>query len=297
MSSQARKPKRWRIARCLKLTVMTIIVLAMLLVVTYHSLRPDVSDRREIFSGVFLTVEETAQPDHGSGRIMIVEVYWDTPGIEIHNRPFSYPIATDDPQSPHFRLTNADWALLTGDAAVLMNTTRYHPDHPTHSLPGKPVRSVETVVADGHVSHVHEHSYLMYMDHQGNAIQLFNKPPDRTSLSAAVWGIGLQGIQVSDRKARYQAIGNLDEKMPRSFIGLDPEKKILYLIAFENADGKLMIDRSVQAGVVVGGQVDSGGGTTLLIGPGATGVTTHCGIRNWRPLGAYLTIQAEKLSR
>ena len=58
----------------------------------YFALRPPVMARTEIFSGVYLTVEDLPGGAQGSGRAMIVEVLWDTPGVRLVNRPFSYPV-------------------------------------------------------------------------------------------------------------------------------------------------------------------------------------------------------------
>ena len=71
-------------------------------------LRPDTTPRREIYRGVFLTIEELQKGPGGSGKAMIIEVHWDTPGIQINNRPYSFPVRTGDPHSPHYRLALAD---------------------------------------------------------------------------------------------------------------------------------------------------------------------------------------------
>lgn len=253
-------------------------------------LRPRVQPRTEIFKGIFLAVEETS-----GGRLMIAEVHWDTPGVRIANRQYSFPIETDNPASPHYRTALADWALLREGAAVLMNTTLFLPDTRKTFIPGYPVRSNETLVVDGAVSHVHDHSYLLYWDAAGDVHLQASKPPSAESLSAAVTGIGLQGIPVSRGEARHHAVGNRDEAHARVFIGVDPERKILYLLAFEEATADEMIERAVAAGVQFGGQVDGGSSTNLLIGRNAEGVPPHSGIRGWRPIGPYLVVHADPL--
>lgn len=258
-------------------------------------LRPDTTPRREIYQGVFLTIEELQKGSGGSGKAMIVEVHWDTPGIQINNRPYSFPVRTGDPHGPHYRLAFADFALAQEDAEILINTTLYSPHRFYKSIPGMPVRSVETLVVDGKISHVHPHSYLLYWNHKNEAELLRRKPPDSTSLGKAVTGIGLNGVQVRNGEAFYGAIANLDHQSARSFIGIDPVRNILYLLAFENVSARTMIDWAVKAGVVHGGQLDTGGASHLLIGGDAHNVTPHTGIRSWRPLGPYLTIQANPL--
>ena len=258
-----------------------------------YALRAPVTARTEIFNGVFLTVENVPASSRGSGRVMIVEVKWDTPGVRLVNRPFSYPLKTGDPSAPQYRLAMADWSLLRDNASILVNTTEYTPNSKFHSLPGMPVRSVETVVVDGKVSHVDKNSYLMYWDKEMQAHLLFTKPPDPRSLAEAVFGFGVQGVQIFDGKTRYNAIDNKNDLISRTFIGFNENNKTLYLLAFERASVNEMVQRALAAGVRFGAQVDSGSSTNLLVGAGAKHVLPHAGIRNWRPLGAYLEVFAD----
>lgn len=282
--------KRW-----LKRFLILGLVAGLSLVGLYFLLRPGVTDRREIFKGVFLTVEELEDSADGSGRAMIVEVHWDTPGVNLRHRPFSFEPDPNDPEAPIYRLEPADWGLLRHKASVLINSTRYLPEVFYRSYPGAKVRSVETLIIDGKMSHLHKHSYLMYWDKDRNAHQLVNKPPTPESLEEAVLAMGIQGVQVWDRRAHYRALGNRDLTIPRTFIGIDTERHILWLMAFENVSGYRMIDRAVELGMEFGGQMDSGDGTSLLIGRGAKDVLPHTGIRFRRPLGPYLMVDAEPL--
>ena len=252
---------------------------------------PDTS-RTEIYQGVYLTIEKL--PNDGS--VMIVEAHWDQHGVEIHNRDFSFPVKTGDPKGPHYTLAYADLALAKEQAAVLVNTTLFSTDSLKSVIPGTPVRSNETLVVNGKISHVHAHSYLLYLTSDGEAGVSGTKPPRTSLLGKTFTGIGLQGIQILDGKPRYGAIEDHEKIHARTFIGIDPDKKVLYLMAFEGTDARTMIDTAIRAGVIHGGQLDSGNSTNLLIGSNAKGVKPHTGIRNCRPIGPYLTIKAEPLS-
>ena len=258
-----------------------------------YALRAPVTARTEIYNGVFLTVEDVPAGPLGSGRAMIVEVKWDTPGVRLVNRPFTYPFESGDPKAWHYRLEMADWALLRDNASILVNTTLYSPSNLLQALPGMPVRSYETVVVDGKVSHVDKNSYLMYWDKQMQAHLLFTKPPDPESLAEAVLGFGVQGVQIYDGHARYNAIDGKSDLQSRTFIGFNEAKKTLYLLAFERASAYEMIERALKAGVTFGGQVDTRHATDLLVGAGASHVLPHTGIREWRPLGPYLEVFAD----
>ena len=284
--------KRWSIV-CASLSGFVLLILVFL----YFWLRPSVMPRTEIFEGVFLTVEELPKTSLGSGRTMILEVHWRNPGVRLEHREYDYPVHRDIRSTPHFNLTFADWALWRHGPSVLVNTTRYEPSRYRDSLPGMAVRSLETLVVDSRISHLHEHSYLLYWDDKMQAGALTQKPPDTETLEKAVLAIGLQGVQISGGIPRYNTFADLNTLDDRTFIGIDPERGILFLLAFENASGYLMIERAVQAGVIFGGQVDSGDGTSLLIGPGARGLPSHSGIRNLRPLGPYLKIIADPLPK
>ena len=273
--------------------VICLLVLAGLALRWY--LRPAIQESSEIFRGIYLTVEDIHGEDGSNGRMMLVAIHWDTPGIELAGRAFDFPPDPSDPTAPHYRLTYPDWALFREKAAVLVNTTLFYPDRWMSLLPGFSVRSNETLVVNGEVSHVHDHSYLLYWDAAGNVHLQTTKPPSRTSLEAAVTAIGIQGIPVNNGEARMNAIANHDAAHARTFIGVDPQEKILYLMAFEKATVRQMLDRAVAAGVQFGGQVDGGSSTNLLIGGKAKGLPTHSGIRGWKPMGPYLIIRAEPL--
>jgi hypothetical protein len=282
--------RRW--IKRLSAALLLILLGALLL---HWFLLPPAMERTEIYKGVFMTVESLPQSEHGGGRVMIVEVHWDTPGVRISNRSYDYEVDPDDMDSPHYRLAYADWALMREKASVLINTAIFHPDSLKSFIPGYPVRSNETLVVGGTTSHIHEHSYLMYWDAGGNVHVKQSKPPDEASLAEAVTGIGLQGIPVSGGRAVFHAIGNKEEVFRRTFIGVDPARKILYLMAFDKASARLMLEKAVEVGAVYGGQLDSGTSTNLLIGNSASGVRAHSGIRGPRPLGPYLIISAEPL--
>lgn len=257
---------------------------------------PSPTARTQIFRGVYLTVEAPEQTHSNGGKVMIVEAHWDAPGVKLVNRPYSYRDAPADPAASHYRLEWADWGLLRSGAAALVNTSIYYPAEFWRSLPGFPVWSLETIVVDGQPSHVDPHSYLLYWDSAMEVHLQATKPPDQASLERAVLGVGLQGVQVLDGLPRYQAIGD-EESSPRTFLGVDPVRKILYLIAFEDATARFMIDRAVESGVVFGGQLDSGGASHLLVGWGASETLPHTGFRHWRPLGSYLLVFAEPLEQ
>lgn len=270
-------------------------VVGCILSVAHQVLKPDLSSAKEIYKGVYLTVENIDGEDGDRSRVMMIQVQWDTPGIEIYNRKFSYPIDPDNAEQFHYRLSYADYALLKEQASVLVNTSLYRPAPIWRIFPGLPVRTNETVIQNGVASHVHDHSYLLYWDRSMNVNILTIKPPDKLSLEQAWIGIGLQGIQINDGKPAHSAITTVQEKFDRTFIGVNSEQNTLYLIVFQNIAADKAVEYAVAAGVQFGGPVDSGQSSNLLVGYDANGIIPHTGVRNSRPLGAYLVVKAARL--
>ena len=285
-----------RIKRWIKRSFILGLIVAALVTAIVFIYRPAPMERTEIFKGVYLTVESVSGTLMGNGRAMIVEVHWKTPGVVVEHRQFDYEFSPDNPRTPHFNLSLLDYALSKEDASILVNTTRYRPHAVTESYPGNPVRSQETIIADGKLSHVHQHSYLLYWDDEMEVHMETTKPPSETGLKTAVLGIGLQGLQIRGGNANMNAIASPEREYDRTFIGVDPMRQVLYLMVFEKTSAYYLIQRALEAGVVFGGIVDSGGGSHLIIGDqAAAGIRAHTGIRNWRPLAGYLTIHADPL--
>lgn len=282
--------------RCIKRLLVAGLLAAAAAVGLYFLLRPGTLGRTEIFKGVYMTALDQPRDSHGHGKALFIEVHWDEPGVRLAHRPFSFEPDLTDPLHPVYRLEMADWALLRDGAAVLVNTTRYRPDQIIRSYPGAKVASIETLVVDGQQSFNHPHSYLLFWDKDGNVKFLNRKPPDPESLARAELAIGLQGTQVWEGRAHYNSLGDKDLVYPRTFIGVNPETKTLWLMAYEAVSGWRMIDTAIEFGVTFGGMVDSGDGTQLIVGRGAKGVLPHTGIRNFRPVGPYLQIHAEPLN-
>lgn len=266
-----------------------------LLFALYWFHRPPAMERTEIFRGVYLTVKDLPGSSDGGGKVMIVEIHWNEPGVQLKHRDFDYTFSRDNPLAAHYNLEFADWAVLREKPAVLVNTTRYFPEGLLDSLPGKRVRTLETLVVDGQVSHLHEHTYLLFWDQDMEATVQRTKPPSSENLSRAVLGIGLQGIQINEGSISMNAIAETTETYARTFIGIDPIQDILYLLAFEKASPRMMLSLARDAGIIFGGQVDSGDATNLIVGPGAQGIRPFSGIRNPRPLGPYLKVFADRL--
>jgi len=252
-------------------------------------LEPTASERQEIYQGVYYQCLEL--DDGSGGRVMVVEVHWDEPGVDVVLRPF---LPSGGGQY-HYKLKPAGMIMSEFELQVLMNGTLYEPADWMHSMPGMQVDSRETVVSYGRVSHVDPQSYLIWWDEEMNAHCEEQKPPSAEALSRAYLGVGVQGLQLRAGHVDYLSLDSMDRVMRRSFLGVNPDKKILWLMSGDALSGRAMAELAQSLGVVYGGQVDGEGAATLVIGNGADGVFPFTGLRGGRPLGNTIGIRAKPL--
>jgi hypothetical protein len=250
---------------------------------------PAAMTRREISPGVFLEVHRFDQPGTAEGVAMVAEIHWDHPEVEIIIRPFDEDLLPDD---KHYRLTVASWEVLRQDFLLLMNGTLHDPSKWCDNYPGASVRPNESVVVDGKWSHIHEHSYMLWWDRDGNAYFEHTKPPPAECRENAWMGVGLQGVSVLEGNVREEALGDAKTVMDsQSFIGIDTERKILWLAAFEKATAGHAARFMAALGARFAGRLDSGDSTTLIVGPDSRAIRAFTGIRHSRFLGNYIAVR------
>lgn len=249
--------------------------------------RAKLMPRTEVTPGIFLTVEDLSDVPDSEGRVICVEVHWDTPGVSFELRPLEQaPDGAWNQQTliPH------EWPMIEHGYVAMLNTARMHPSAWHYNYPFKRVTHVEPIIERGRLSHFWEHAYMLWWDKDLNAHFHRQKPITSTVIENAYWGIGIQAGHVTDGKSVYTAMDpNLEQPLSISFIGIDPKRKILWLIAFEHTTEKFMADYAVSKGVIHGGRVDSRNGTHLLLGR-ETGQYLR-GIRNLRFLPGYIGVR------
>jgi hypothetical protein len=257
-----------------------------------HLLRPPVSPWRPLFRGIHYYAEDLHSPRGASGRVVAVRIQLDAPGLDLLHRPLD-PGAVS--RGGHYTLAWPDLELARYDYDILINTAIYYPGRLWESYPGQTVRALDMVVTQGRATHFWEHSYLLWIDRARTPRLNFYKPPKPEDIAAAAWGIGVQGVQIFEGKARPAAIGGHDRAEARAFIGFHAARRELFLLAFEHVTPPEMIDTAIRLGVEYGGMMDSGNSTWLLFSSRARGLPPLTGIRGGRPLGPYLAIRAAPL--
>src|SRR5262249_52107383 len=116
----------------------------------------------EIFQGVTYGCRRLSRTGEGSGAVHWVRIDLTAPGIELYVTPLD-PTAVA--RGWQYRLRRIKDILTAEKLAVSVNGTLFTSDSNwLMRLPGDFASSVETVVADHVVSHVWEHTYLLWFD-------------------------------------------------------------------------------------------------------------------------------------
>ena len=128
---------------------------------------------QEIFQGVWYTVEEMPGSNEAEGAVHLVRVDVQSEEIELFATPVADTSATGAPRYP-LRLTSL--VARREGLAVAINGSLF--ERPRWGYwPGAMVRGLHTVVSDGEPSHVHPHSYLLWMDNDRQLHVERSKPP------------------------------------------------------------------------------------------------------------------------
>ena len=125
----------------------------------------------------------------GSGSLHWVRIDL-TAGVELYVTPLD---VTAVAQGWQFRLRRIKDVVDKEHLAVAINGTLFTSDSSWKlRMSGALANSVETVVADHVVSHLWEHTYLLWFDDRMTPHLRSSKPPIAADLALAKWGIGGQ---------------------------------------------------------------------------------------------------------
>ena len=279
---RSQKSKSWK--RTLKRLTISIPILLLAGFAYLVWQRPAQTDWKAIYQGVDYYCGSFEESDK---LFMVVRLDLDTPGLDVSVRPSS-----DD--ANEFRLAIPEWQVLSEDLSVLMNATLFEPGDILKNYPGSRVRSLETLVTGGRVSHRDPHSYLVGIDETNTPFIETTKPPSDAALARAVTAVSIQGVQLHDGEITNAATFN-DERFSRTFIGITPSERQLFLVAAEDCTSQELLETCVALGIESGGMLDSDDSTTLMIGRHALDISPLTAIRGRRLLGPAIYVRAESL--
>jgi len=246
---------------------------------------------REIFSGVTYGCEHLDRAEQGYGILHWVRVELGAPGIELYVTPLD-PSAVA--QGSQYRLRWIDDVVRDERLAIAINGTLFTSEYSWRPrLPGDLANGVETVVSDHVASHFWEHTYLLWFDDDLNPHLRPSKPPNSAELREAKWGIGGQGVGLHDGK-----VWSASDRQPdsRTAIGIDAERKLLFLAVAEWASPHLVLEGLAKLGARDAMLLDGGASSAIAIGEGARDVATGPLFGGSRPVATFFGVRARRLS-
>jgi hypothetical protein len=196
----------------------------------------------KIFSGVTYGCERLERTEQGHGVLHWVRVELDDPGIELYVSPLDRSALEEGWQ---YRLRWIADVVSDERLAVAINGTLFTSQRTWLRLPGDLANGVETVVSDHVASHFWEHTYLLWFDDDLKAHLRPSKPPTSAELRQAKWGIGGQAVWLQDGKVWPGSDRRPDS---RTAIGIDAERKLLFLAVAQWASPYLVLERMAKMG-------------------------------------------------
>lgn len=245
----------------------------------------------EVFQGVIYCCERFKSDAEGSGLVHWVRVDLNAPGIELYVTPLD---STAVSRGWQYRLKKTGTVIRDEQLAVAVNGTLFTSDSGWIRMTGDLARAVETTVADHRISHVWEHTYLLWFDDELRPRFEKSKPPARAVLSKARWGIGGQGVGLLEGKVREGIERSVVDS--RTAIGIDPARKLLFLAVFEKATPRRALEKLAELGAVEGMLLDGGDSTSMALGEHGLGVRPGALTGDWLPVATHIGVRAMPLA-
>ena len=248
------------------------------------------SQAREIFTGVTYGCERLRSAE-GDGVFHWVRVDLAAPGIELYVTPLDPSAVAHGWQ---YRLRRIEDVVTGERLAVAINGTMFTSEYswlPRFS--GEFANGVETVVSDHVVSHLWEHTYLLWFDDDLRPHLRPSKPPTAEELRQAKWGIGGQGVGLHEGRV-WPGSGRQPDS--RTAIGIDAERKHLFLAVAAWASPHLVLERLSELGARDAMLLDGGGSSAIAMGEGARGVATGALFGGSRPVATFFGVRARRSS-
>jgi hypothetical protein len=244
----------------------------------------------EIFDGITYGCDRLDATEEGSGLVHWVRIDLTAPGIELYVTPLD-PTAVA--QGWQYQLRRIADVVHSEHLAVAINGTLFTSNSGWRPrMSGDLANGVETVVADHVVSHVWQHTYLLWFDEQLTPHLRSSKPPAAADLGRAKWGIGGQAVWLWEGKVWPGSSRTPDS---RTAVAIDGPRKLLFLAVGQNISPRLMLQKLADLGAKDGMLLDGGDSSSMAIGKGAAGVSAGVLYGGWRPVATYFGVRARPI--
>jgi hypothetical protein len=242
----------------------------------------------EIFAGITYGRERLDTTQEGHGFLHWVRIDLSVAGIELYVTPLD---PTARAQGWQYRLRQIEDVVGREHLAIAINGTLFTSKYGWWPrMSGDVANSIETVVANHVVSHVWEHTYLLWFDDQLMPHLRPSKPPTAAELARAKWGIGGQAVSLWDGKIWAGTSRSSDS---RTAVAVDQQRKLLFLAVGEHISPRLLLARLADLGAKDGMLLDGGGSSSLAIGKGAAGVRAGTVYGGSRPVATFFGVRAQ----
>jgi hypothetical protein len=242
-----------------------------------------------IFQGVTYACEERHEPEC-SGLIMLVRIDLTAPGIGLYLTPVD---AEATSRGFQYRLIDVPTVVRREDLAVAINGTFFRAASGMVYRSGDLADSVQTVIVDGQVNHIDPHSYMLWFDSDVTPHIETEKPPSRSVLGRARWGIGGGAVPLA-RGTGWPAAASCEVDR-RTAVAIDSQRRLLWLAVFENASSLAAARILAEHGARDGFLLDGGHSTVMAFGPKVAGVRAGTVFGGARPVATVLGIKADPL--
>ncbi|MCE9590294.1 MAG: phosphodiester glycosidase family protein [Planctomycetes bacterium] len=244
-----------------------------------------------IFQGVTYQCEQLPVSAETGGKLHLVTVDLNTPGVEFFVTGISGSAATE---GYDYHLSMATGAAREDDLAVLINGTYFSANTWWVPLPGDLARARETIIVPSQASRREAENYLLWLDDKLTPHVERAAPANAEALAKAKWGIG--GLDLAVLDGQPQKLSSA-KPGPRTLLGVDTQKKLLFMAVFEKASYDAAARILAQHGVKDAITLSGGYSSVMVIGDEAKNVRPGAVVGGWRPLATFVGVRARPLAR
>ena len=249
-------------------------------------MRPQPTAAKEIFHGIVYECRQLPETPETSGLAHLFRIDLTTPGMELYVTPVDKKARA---AGWEYQTRWAPGMAKEAGVSVLVNGPLFGAQWGSRGLPGDWSRTLETLISEHEVNHVWEHTYLLWFEDDLTPHMEESKPPPAEALAKARWAVGSQIVWYS--YGRFNPFAG-HEQNRRTAVGIDAEKKLLFIGVFDSISGAAAAQILAEFGAKQVMPLDGGSSTSLGIGEGARDVRTGTYVYPWRTLPTFFGVRA-----